>query len=337
MSILFSVKAFIKAISYYLPAGVLSNQDIAAQFPEWGAEKIGKKIGIEKRHVTGAGEFASDMAVKTAEKLFEENNIDRSSVDFLIYCTQSPDYFLPTTACILQHRIGLPVTAGAYDFNLGCSGYVYGLAMAKGFISAGIAKNILLVTSETYSKFIHHNDKSNRAIFGDAAAATLVSTDGFAEIKDFILGTDGAGAEKLIVKNGGLRYPKSGEEPAEVGETPGDNLYMDGPAIFNFTMDAVPQLVKQVLDKHSLSIPDVDYYVFHQANQFMLNHLRKKIGIAEEKFICHMLDCGNTVSSTIPIVLYHMQAEGKFDAKNKTLLAGFGVGYSWGGTIIETT
>jgi 3-oxoacyl-[acyl-carrier-protein] synthase III len=183
---------------------------------------------------------------------------------------------------------------------------------------------------------MHNNDKSNRTIFGDAAAATLISTEGFAGIEDFVLGTDGAGAENLIVKNGGVRFPKSGEITEDATETPGDHLYMDGPAIFNFTMDAVPQLVEQVLEKHKLAKEETDYFVFHQANQFMLNFLRKKIGITEEQFIYHMQDCGNTVSSTIPIVLYHMKEDGMFNKKTKTLLAGFGVGYSWGGTILTT-
>jgi len=328
--------AYIKDIAYYLPGNILDNHEIAQLFPEWDVEKVAQKIGVDTRHIAAADEFASDMAVKASERLFEKTGIEKSTIDFLIYCTQSPDYFLPTTACMLQHRIGLPVTAGAFDFNLGCSGYIYGLAMARGFISAGIAKNILLITSETYSKFIHSSDKSNRTIFGDAAAATLISTDGFAEIHDFVLGTDGAGAENLMVKRGGLRFPVTAET-LQAGAAVADNhLYMDGPAIFNFTMDAVPRLVEQVLQKHRLTKEETDYFVFHQANQFMLNHLRKKMGITEEQFIYRMQHCGNTVSSTIPIVLYHMKEDGMFNKKTKTLLAGFGVGYSWGGTILTT-
>jgi 3-oxoacyl-[acyl-carrier-protein] synthase III len=195
------MKVYITAIDYYLPQQTLTNGDLSSLFPEWGVNKIAKKIGIEKRHIAASDEFASDMAINAAEKLFKNHGIQKDTIDFLLYCTQSPDYFLPTTACIIQHKLGIPVTAGALDFNLGCSGYVYGLAMAKGLVSAGIAKNVLLITSETYTKFMHSNDKSNRTIFGDAAAATLVSTEGFAEINDFILGTDGAGAENLIVKN----------------------------------------------------------------------------------------------------------------------------------------
>ena len=199
------MQSYIKAISYYLPSRFLDNKELAEIFPEWSAEKISDKVGIKKRYIASETETAADMAECAILKLFHEHFIDPNEIDFLLLCTQSPDYFLPTTACVLQYKLGLPTTIGALDFNLGCSGFVYGLSIAKGLISAGIGKNILLVTSETYSKHIHPRDKKNRTIFGDAAAATLVSIDGFAEINDFILGTDGRGAENLIVKNGAFR------------------------------------------------------------------------------------------------------------------------------------
>ena len=202
------MKAYIQAISYYLPEKVLTSEAIAQKFPEWTAEKIASKVGISERHISAEDETASDMAVKAAEKLFAENNIDKSKVDFVLLCTQSPDYFLPSSSCIIQHRLGLPTSCGAFDFNLGCSGYEYGLAVAKGFIAGGIAKNVLLLTAETYTKYIHSEDKGNQTIFGDAATATLVSTDGFAEIGEFELGTDGSGADTLMVKSGASRNPQ---------------------------------------------------------------------------------------------------------------------------------
>jgi len=323
------MKAYIEAISYYLPELILSNKDLADQFPEWTAEKIGGKLGISERRIVSREELSSDMAVVAGNKLFEENKIDRTSVDFLLLCTQSPDYFLPTTACIIQDRLKLPTSCGALDFNLGCSGFVYGLALAKGLISGGIAKKILLITAETYSRFMHPDDKSNKAIFGDAAAATLISTEGFASIEDFSLGTDGAGAGNLIVRNGALR----GERNSNSDDL--DNyLHMNGTEIFNFTLDAVPKLVIDTLKKNKESIEDIDYFIFHQANKYMLNFLRKKIGIAENKFLYFLDNCGNTVSSTIPICLQeHLQLVKDSSAK-KVLLAGFGVGYSWAGVIL---
>jgi len=330
------MKANIKAISYYLPASVLSNDLINQEFPEWDIEKISSKTGINDRHISAKDEFSSDMAVKAAQKLFEEHNIDKSEVDFLLFCTQSPDYFLPTTACIIQERLGLEITTGALDFNLGCSGFVYGLSLAKGLIAGQMAKNILLITSETYSKFIHPRDKSNKTIFGDAAAATLISAEeGFCSIGNFVFGTDGKGAENLIVKQGGMRFPVSNNNQDvidEFGNVRNDrNLFMNGTEIFNFTGEFVPKLIQSILEKSNLAKEDIDLFVFHQANKYMLNHLRKKIKISEEKFFIAMENCGNTVSSTIPIALYEAQKQGRVDSCKNILLAGFGVGYSWAG------
>ncbi|MFT4733814.1 MAG: 3-oxoacyl-[acyl-carrier-protein] synthase-3 [Algoriphagus sp.] len=321
------MSAFIKAVSYYLPETILTNEALVKKFPEWTVEKVAKKVGINERHIAAEDEFVSDMAVKAAEKLFTENEIEVADIDFVLLCTQSPDYFLPTTACIVQDRLGISTSAGALDFNQGCSGYVYGLALAKGLISAKIAKNILLITSEVYSKHIHQLDKGNRTIFGDAASASLISTDGFAEIGEFVLGSDGSGYKDLIVKNGGMKAPKSGKDD------PDNYLFMNGSGVFKFTIDAVPGLIKATLAKNGLlEVSEVDWYVFHQANSFMLNHLRKKVGIEKEKFLMHMESCGNTVSSTLPIVLNEYMS--LFEKENKLILAGFGVGYSWGGTML---
>ena len=328
------MKTYIKAISYYLPEGKLTNEEIHSEFPEWDINKISSKTGIHTRRISAKNEFTSDMALQAANELFVENNIDKNSIDFLLLCTQSPDYFLPTTACILQDKLGLKTTIGALDFNLGCSGYVYGLGLAKGLITAGLANNVLLITSETYSKFIHPKDKSNKTIFGDAAAATLISGDsGLFEIGDFVFGTDGSGAENLIVKNGGLRnFHENGTDVIdEYGNVRNDNnLFMNGSEIFNFTSESVPLLTNQLLNKIKLSLEEVDLFIFHQANRYMLNHLRKKIGIPEDKFFISMDFCGNTVSSTIPIAISDALKQGKFENVLHCVLEGFGVGYSWG-------
>lgn len=329
-------QAYLRHISVYLPEASLTNDELNKEFPEWSVDKISSKTGIDNRFIAAGDEYASDMAVKAAKRLFADHNVDPASIDFVILCTQSPDYFLPTTACLIQDRLGIPTTAGAFDFNLGCSGYIYGLGIAKGLIAAGIATNILFLTAETYSKFIHHADKSNRTIFGDAATATLISGDGgFAAIGEFELGTDGKGAENLIVKRGGMRYPKSSDDQAtvdEYGNAHNDNyLYMNGSEIFNFTSLAVPRLVDNVLKKNNLEKDKVDLYIFHQANKFMLTHLKKKIGIPDDKFYVDMQDCGNTVCSTIPIALQRAMASLDMPAGANVVLAGFGVGYSWGG------
>jgi 3-oxoacyl-[acyl-carrier-protein] synthase-3 len=329
-------QTYIKAISYYLPERIISNQDLIKNFPEWSVEKVASKIGISERHVVSDNEYASDLAYNAAKKMFEEHSINPQSIDFILLCTQSPDYLLPTTACILQNSLGIPTTAGALDFNLGCSGYVYGLSLAKGLICAGIAVNILLLTAETYTKHIHPTDKVNRTIFGDGASATLISTDGFAEIKNFSLGTDGKGAENLIIKTGGLRNPnKLNDIKFDENGNPisSDHLYMNGAEIFSFTLANVPLLVEDTLKKNELNQSEISLFLFHQANKYMMNFLRKKIKIEEENFYYCLEKFGNTVSSTIPIALYEAKKENKLNGY--VLLAGFGVGYSWGGVILK--
>lgn len=329
------MKAYIKDIAYYLPEKVLTNEQIAQAFPEWSAEKVANKVGITERHIAADDETATDMAYQAAEKLFAQG-IDRNVVDFIILCTQSSDYFLPSSACILQDRLGLSKNCGAFDFNLGCSGYEYGLAIAKGLIAAHVAKNILVLTAETYTKYLHEQDKGNRTIFGDGASATLVSTEGFAEIGEVVVGTDGSGAENLIVRSLGARHkqPLMDEHVDEDGTIiSGDHLYMHGGNVFNFTADVVPPMVEQLLEKSHLKQDDVDLWVFHQANKYMINYLRKLLDIDKEKFHIYMQTVGNTVSSTIPIALCEARKENKLHGN--ILLAGFGVGLSWGGVMLH--
>ena len=331
------MKTYIKALAYTLPENEITNEQLVKEFPEWSVDKIADKVGINSRFVASENETSSDLAVKAAEKLFLENpNINKEDIDFVLFCTQSPDYFLPTSACIIQNKLGLPTTCGALDFNLGCSGYIYGLSLAKGLILGGIANNVLLLTGETYSKYLHPKDKGNRTIFGDAGSATLISTEGFAEIGNFSLGTDGKGAENLIVKTGGLRCKNPMNNltfDEKANPTSSDYLYMNGSEIFNFTIEAVPELVKNTLLKNKLTNEEIEGFVFHQANKFMLNFLRKKLKINEEKFHYYMSEVGNTVSSTVPIVLYEKLKNRELHGN--ILLGGFGVGYSWGGCVIN--
>lgn len=330
------MEAYIKAISYYLPRKVRTNEEIASMFPEWTVKKITKKVGIEERHVSGDGECASDMAVAAAEKLFAEHDIDRNEIDFVLLCTQSPDYFLPSSSCVIQERLGLKTSCGAFDYNLGCSGFVYGLAVAKGLAVAGIAKNILLLTSETYTKYLHEKDKGNMTIFGDAAAATLVSTEGFASIEEFSLGTDGKGRDSLIVRTGGMRNPlKADDVRFDENGNPqsSDHLFMNGSEIFNFTAEIVPPLVDDILSKNNLLKKKVDLFIFHQANKYVLDFLKDMVGVEDERFYYYVTKVGNTVSSTLPIAIKNAHVEGK--AAGNVLIAGFGVGYSWGGCMLK--
>ena len=330
------MKAAIRAIEYYLPEKAVTTEQLSAEFPEWSVQKIDEKTGIQVRHIAREDECSSDLGVAAARKLFESGACAPQDIDYVLFCTQSPDYFLPTTACLIQDRLGIPVSAGALDFNLGCSGFVYGLGLAKGLVESEQATRLLLITAETYSKFIHPRDRSVRTIFGDAAAATLVTAvdSEDALIGPFVFGTDGRGANNLIVPTGGLRRSRSAETGREVTDDSGnvrsqDHLFMDGAEIFNFTLKAVPQSVCQLLERSHKTLDEIDLFVFHQANRYMLDYLRRKIKVPQEKFYVAMGHCGNTVSSTIPIALKHAQLEGRLKPGDLTMLVGFGVGYSW--------
>lgn len=329
--------AKIIALGTYLPEFVLTNIKLANDFGRWEPEKIENKLGIKERHISAENETAGDMAFYAALKVLE--NYDKERIDMLILCTQSPDYFLPTTACVLQNRLELKTDLCAYDFNLGCSGFVYGLAMAKSFIKTGIASSVLLITSETYSKHIHPNDLALKTVFGDGAAATIIENSDIEHIFEFVLGTDGSGKDNLIVPNGGFRNaydPLTPEKKTDSEDIYTDNnLFMNGPEIFNFTNIAVPRAIEQCLIKNKMSLDQVDYFIFHQANKYMIEYLRKKIGIPKEKFYVNMLLTGNTVSATIPIAYSDALNNGTIAQGNKVLLCGFGVGYSWGAVIIE--
>jgi 3-oxoacyl-[acyl-carrier-protein] synthase-3 len=336
-----TVRAAVRAIEYHLPEATLTNEALAQLYPDWSASKIENKTGILQRHVSGPDETAGDLGILAARKLFASGACAPQDIDFILFCTQSPDYFLPTTACLMQDALGIPEHAGALDFNLGCSGFVYGLGLAQGLIETGQARNVLLVTAETYSKFIHPADKSVRTLFGDAAAATLVSAveSEQAMIGPFVYGTDGRGGRNLIVPTGGFRRARepdaAGEQDSSGNMRTVNDLYMNGAEIFNFTLRVVPAAVDRLLAQVGLVPADVDQFVFHQANSYMLEHLRKKMHIPVERFIVSMSHCGNTVSSTIPIALRDAQESGALKRGQRVMLVGFGVGYSWGATLIR--
>lgn len=197
--------AYIKALSYYTPPFELTNEHLQEQLPDVEVSKIAKGVGVTVRHIADENTTAGDMAVEAAKKMFDGYSISPSEVDFVIFATQTQDHFLPPTACLIQNKLGIPTTAGAFDFDLGCSGYVYGLAIAQSFVDSGLAKNVLLLTGDTITKLMHPED-NNRVLFGEAASASLISKDGFAEIGKFEKGTDGSGADCLIVKNRAARH-----------------------------------------------------------------------------------------------------------------------------------
>lgn len=327
----------ILGIEYVLPETVLTNDELAAQYETWSAEKILNKTGIESRHISECGETATDLGYLAAKKLVESGLVKREDIDFVILVTQTPDYLLPTSACIIQAKLGLNKTVGAFDINLGCSGFIYGLAVSKSFVDSGVAHNVLLITAETYSKHINQLDKSTRTIFGDGAAATLIGEGGM-RIGEFDLGTDGSGKNLLMIPAGGAKLSKSDETAEEIDYDGNirskDNLYMDGTGIFEFTIREVPDSVERLLSKANKNKDEIDLFVFHQANKFMLDFLQRTMKIDKNKFYVNMADTGNTVSASIPIALKRAIEDGEIRGKRSILLCGFGVGLSWGTTIL---
>ena len=329
----------VRAISVYLPEGVLDNAELVRQFGTWTENKIYGKTGVSERRVVG-DEKVSDLAVAAGERLFEEHGIDRGSIDFLLLCTECPDYFLPATACIVQNRLGLRKDTGALDYNLGCSGFIYGLALAKGLVLGGVARRVLLITAETITRTIHPQDKSTRTLFGDAAAATLVEASAERGIGEFVLGTDGSGAERLIIPAGAWARPSSPETRVETKNKWGnvrtpENLYMDGPEILKFSMEVAPGCMNDTLERNRTSLEHLRLVVLHQASHMMLVKLREVLAIPEEKFVFNIEKYGNTVSSTIPIALYDLMQSGRLGKGDSVLVMGFGVGLSWGGTVLR--
>jgi len=328
--------AAIGPIAIHLPDRVETNDDLAALFPKWDLDVIYSKTGIRARHIAAPDECSSDLGVKAAEKLFAEHQIDPASIDFLLFCTQTPDYPLPTTACLMQHRLGLPTHAGALDFNLGCSGFVYGLSLADGLIRSGAASRILLVTAETYSKFIDAEDRSLRTIFGDGAAATLIEPGSVPSLSAFAFGTDGSAGDALMVNSGGAR-PAAGALRPRTKWRWASKLYMDGPGLIQLTLDTIPQMVERVLASGGVSESDVELFLVHQATHKLLETLRQDMRLDEERMPTVLRDYGNTVSSTLPIVLNELRTSGRLRPGTKSLLAGFGVGFSWAGCLWTET
>lgn len=289
---------------------------------------IYSKTGINRRYIAKPDECASDLGVRAAEALFHRHDIDPTTIDFLLLCTQTPDYPLPTTACLLQHRLGLPTSAGALDFNLGCSGFVYGVAMAEGLIRAEAARRVLLITAETYSKYIDQADRSLRTIFGDAAAATLIEAWDEPTLGAFQFGTDGSGADTLIVSQGGARPPDQAIRPRH-RQRWASALYMDGPSLISFGVAEIPKVVDDVLRAGGMTMSDVDLFVMHQATRKMLELLQERLDLNDDRLPIVLEDCGNTVSATIPIVINRLRSAGRIDPHRQNMLVGFGVGWSW--------
>ena len=320
------MKAKITGIETYLPENFENIESLSADNPDWEVDKILLKTGIKKRWITDKNETSLDLATKAPLKLLKK--FDSKKIDTLILVTQTPDYFLPTSACILQDRIGLSKNTKCFDVNQGCSGYIYGLSIASSYIESNMSENVLLVCAETYSKFINSNDRTNRPIFSDGASATLVTKSKENDIRSFIFGTDGSGSESLIVKEGAAKsnFKTTTEKP---------ELFMNGASVFLFTLSVIPGHIKSLLSLEKLNKNDVSMFFFHQASKLVIDNLIKTIDLDKDKTFCNFELKGNTVSSTIPIALEEANNQKKITKNDLLVLSGFGVGLSWGSCIVK--
>jgi len=321
----------ISGIATCVPVHRFDNAADTTDFPPDEVRKVVGMAGIAARRVADGATCSSDLCFGAAEALFDELKCDRSSIDVLIMATQTPDYFMPSSSCLLQERLGLPTTCAAFDLSLGCSAYVYGLWLATSLLSSSNYRKILLLNGETPTRYADRADRSVALLFGDAGSATLLErrdTDDNAPEWSFVLHTDGAGREDLIIRGGGFR-DRFCADPRQ------HYVSMNGSNVFNFTIRVIPPLIRDTLALAGLAKEDIDYYVFHQSNRFIMNHLVKKIGVAPERVPIILQDLGNTGGPSVPLTITQGGLERPADRPLRLMLLGYGVGLSWGSALLD--
>jgi len=321
----------LKGIASAVPKYVRVIEEDAKTFPDSDVSRIIENTGVRKRHVVIGNMCTSDLCYTAAERLFAESGVERNTIDALLFVSQTPDYILPATSCSLHGRLALDRHCASFDVNLGCSGYVYGLWLASNLIACGSAKRVLLLAGDTITRIAAPKDRSVALLFGDAGTATIMERDDNALPMSFVLGTDGNGQQNLVVLAGGFRFPRSEKtgllSERESGNIRSDeNLYMNGPEIFTFTLKEVPPMVKSLVTDYDA----IDAIVMHQANKFILDYIAKRLKIPKEKLILTLENYGNTSSASIPLALTVALSDKLTVSSLNLLLAGFGVGYSWG-------
>ncbi|MCB0401882.1 MAG: ketoacyl-ACP synthase III [Flavobacteriales bacterium] len=335
------MKAFISHISEYFPEKIYSNDDFFKEFPHLKKnEATLNKIGVKNRHIVDPDKTALDLAVEAARQLFKEHPIRPDEIEFVIFCSLEFDYTLPSTAAVFQRELQLPHSVGAIDLVSSCTGFIHALSVAKGMVESNGINNVLLLFPSTLTKEFHPKDYNSKFIFGDGATAVLMGSRNEPGVGEFVFGTDGSRSDYIIIQDGRGRNPINDDSFKEIRNDYGNitcraNFFMDGTGVFLFGIKTIPLLIDDILKKNNMNKDDVDYFVFHQANAFLLETIRKKADIPEEKFIIHLEHTGNTVASTIPLAMNKLLRDGKLKPGNSVLFAAFGTGLTWGGTIVK--
>jgi 3-oxoacyl-[acyl-carrier-protein] synthase-3 len=329
----------INQIEYHLPEKLVTNEDLQKLNPGWDMDKIVQKSGVYKRHFAGDNETAFDLSKKACDKLLRVGKINKESIDGIIFCTQSPDYIFPSNAFLLHKYLDLKQSVFAFDYNLACSGFIFGIAIARGFISTGLANNILLVNADTYSKYINPKDRSAMVLFGDGASASVISKES-SGIIDMMLASSGKDYESFYIPAGGCRIPKSAATLNEETDASGnihtlENIHMNGFGVWKFIASTVPKQIKEILKKNKYTPEDIDLCIFHQASKMTIDSLVKALKISEKKVFNNIANVGNLVSASIPVAIKDAEDAGKLKRGDLILLSGFGVGLSWGTIIMR--
>lgn len=320
-------------IAYALPEQVLTNAQLAAEFPGWNVAQTEKRTGVYERRIARPDETAYDLALQATRQLLDRHPGLAGKLDAIVFCTQSPDLVMPSNAFLLQRDLKLGTGVLAFDYNLACSGFVYGLLMASSFIATGVARNVLVVTADTYSKHIAPADRATRMLFGDGAAATWVGAAGqsdepplIGEFTDFLCASDGSGWNRFYVKSGACRQP-----PSQAGAPDyNDKIQMDGLQVLNFVGDRVVGQVNSLLQLHGLMPPQVDQFFLHQASRLALDAMSRKLGLVPGQMCSNLAHIGNTVSASLPILIKDHFSQATVAPGSRLLLCGYGLGYSWG-------
>lgn len=324
-----------------VPQNTIDNYKYTQYFDEASVREIVEKTGIKQRRFAPEGMCASDLCFAAAEKLFEDLGVDRGEIDLLIFISQTPDYRMPATSVVLQHKLGLSKSTAAFDINLGCSAFVYGLSVVYAMMQTGGFKKALLLDGETRSRVYHPKDRKTAFLFGDGGVAAIIENDNRYGKSYFSLNSDGSKESLIKMDAGGYRMPSSMETLTERVVDEQGNIrtlehgYMNGADVFNFVLLEIPGNIKTVLQYAGRTLEEIDYFLFHQANSYMNGYLSKKMKLPAERVPSSIEHFGNTSSVSIPLTMVS-EMKDKLHAKQTLLLSGFGVGMSWATCILES-
>jgi len=333
--------AQIRDTAYHLPSRVVTNDDLSRENPSWNMKRAEAQTGVAERHVVGEGETALDVAEVACRSLLDRHRDLPQRLDALLFCTQSPDHIMPGNACILHGRMEFRDEMMAFDFNLACSGYVYGLTVARGLIASGAARHVLLIASDVLTQYIHPSDGAMRPLFGDGAAASWISeAEGSSGILDVACSTRGRDYDAIIVPAGGFRQPRSEQTAMTTTDKNGnvrtlDNVRMDGMRVMAFVNTKVAPQIRHVLQRNGLTDDDVKLYFWHQASKLVLDSLARTLDVSSDKVYSNLKRIGNTTSASIPIALVDALEEGRCARGDLVLMCGFGTGLSWATALVR--